>query len=346
MEGRALVREAPLEHFEKHPDFVNDMGVEAHSPPIRSVYQSPPLDAPHQWAMSIDLNTCTGCNACVVACQSENNIPIVGKEQVKKGREMHWIRIDRYFSSDVAYNQDRGELPSDPQVLMQPVTCMHCENAPCETVCPVNATVHNEEGLNVMAYNRCIGTRYCANNCPYKVRRFNFFDYNQRPNDYAKGSTYVGPIPTGQLYRGPLTKKGMDETLKMQKNPNVTVRMRGVMEKCTFCVQRIQEAKIEQKVQAGASADIMVREHALQTACQQACPSDAIVFGNKSDASSRVSHLISLPHSYGLLDYLNTKPRVRYLARLRNPNMKMPGADKIGMSSLAHAHAESHGGTH
>jgi molybdopterin-containing oxidoreductase family iron-sulfur binding subunit len=351
MEGRALVREAPLAHFEKDPEFASKMHVDAHQPEIRSFYKSPPLDAPHQWAMAIDLTTCTGCNACVVACQGENNIPIVGKDQVLRGREMHWIRIDRYFVSETPYTEDYPDqdnpLPDDAEVLVQPVTCMQCENAPCETVCPVNATVHNEEGLNVMAYNRCIGTRYCANNCPYKVRRFNFFDYNQRPIDYGKTDiTILGVINAGNLYKGPFAPKGMEESLKMQKNPNVTVRMRGVMEKCTFCVQRLEEAKIAQKVKARDSADILVPRDSVQVACQQACPADAIVFGNKKDPESRIAKALKQPQGYKLLNYLNTQPRITYLARLRNPNPLMPKADLVGMSTLAnehHAHADAHG---
>ena len=319
MEGRALVREAPLKVFEEDPAFVDKMSLESHMPPPRSAYAHPKMDAPHQWAMSIDLGRCTGCNACVVACQGENNIPIVGKDQVAKGREMHWIRLDRYYAGS----------EDDPAMLTQPVACMQCENAPCETVCPVNATVHNEEGLNVMAYNRCIGTRYCSNNCPYKVRRFNFFDYNQRQLD--------------KLYLGPLGPKGVAETVKMQKNPNVTVRMRGVMEKCTFCVQRLETAKIDQKVKAGASADILVPTDGVKTACQQVCPAQAIVFGNVADPKSEISRVKKLPHDYGMLEYLNVRPRLTYLARLRNPNMRMPGADQVGMSSLgtAHGHGRS-----
>jgi molybdopterin-containing oxidoreductase family iron-sulfur binding subunit len=319
MEGRALVREAPLKVFEEDPAFVDKMSMESHMPPPRSAYVHPKMDAPHQWAMSIDLNRCTGCNACLVACQGENNIPVVGKDQVAKGREMHWIRLDRYYAGS----------EDDPSMLAQPVACMQCENAPCETVCPVNATVHNEEGLNVMAYNRCIGTRYCSNNCPYKVRRFNFFDYNQRQLD--------------KLYLGPLGPKGVAETVKMQKNPNVTVRMRGVMEKCTFCVQRLEAAKIDRKAKAGASPDVLVPADSVKTACQQACPAQAIVFGNMADPKSEVARVKQLPHDYGMLEYLNVRPRVTYLAKLRNPNPRMPGADQVGMSSLAGAHG--HGGS-
>ena len=239
MEGRALVRELPLETYREHPgfgedgrSFVQKFGMDAHIAPTATIYRHPKLDAEQQWGMAIDLNTCTGCSACVVACQSENNIPVVGKEQVRRGRIMQWIRMDRYYSS--ASPQDE-----DPQVMMQPVTCHHCENAPCETVCPVNATVHNEEGLNVMAYNRCIGTRYCANNCPYTARRFNWFDYNKR--NPLIDTTVLG-MKVGNLYAGPLGDEARDdESLRLQRNPNVTVRMRGVIEKCTYCVQRLED---------------------------------------------------------------------------------------------------------
>ena len=275
--------------------------------------------------MVIDLNTCTGCSACVVACMSENNIPIVGKDQVRRGRFMHWLRIDRYYST--ANDEDQ-----DPQMLQQPVTCHHCESAPCETVCPVNATIHTEDGLNAMAYNRCIGTRYCANNCPYKVRRFNYFDYNQRPLD--------------QLYWGPFAKKGMDETLKLSKNPNVTVRMRGVMEKCTFCVQRIEEAKIAQLRVARDSNDTRVPRDSFKTACQQVCPTECITFGDIADPESRVSKLKKTDRDYRMLEYLNVKPRLSYLARVRNPNPKMPGAENVGMSTLKDEHHHPPAGGH
>ena len=319
MEGRDLVREATVSEFQKNPAWVKTVGMDAHIPKNQSFYPNPKLDGQHQWAMVVDLSTCTGCNACVTACTAENNIPIVGKDQVMKGREMHWIRVDRYFTGE----------PDAPESVSQPIACMQCENAPCETVCPVNATVHNEEGLNVMAYNRCIGTRYCANNCPYKVRRFNFFDYNQRALD--------------KLYWGPLAPKGTEETIKLQKNPNVTVRMRGVMEKCTFCVQRIEDAKITARVRARDSADLKIPKGTLKTACQQACPAEAIVFGDLLDESSEVTKQRALPQNYSLLEYLNVRPRLTYLGRIRNPNPAMPGAKTSYNTS--HGHGEAHAET-
>ena len=326
MEGRDLVREATAERYAEEPTFAQTMGMDGHIPPNVSLFTHPPLTSPEQWGMTVDLSTCTGCNACVVACQAENNVPIVGKDQVSRGRNMAWIRMDRYFAGD----------ENDPEMLSQAIMCQHCENAPCETVCPVNATVHSDDGLNLMAYNRCIGTRYCANNCPWKVRRFNFFDYNQRPLD--------------QLYLGPLAKKGMADSLKMSKNPNVTVRMRGVMEKCTYCIQRIEEARITQTVQAGASDKSLVPFPEVKSACQQACPSQSIVFGNIRDPESRVAKLKSEPRNYEMLKYLNVTPRTTYLARIKNPNMAMPGADKVGRANgyghhggeAAHA-SEAHG---
>lgn len=335
MEGRDIVREANLEEAVKNPDWVNSFGTESHSPPNlgkdkdrdpgfiarttprgNSLYETPDFTGINQWGMSIDLNTCIGCNACVIACQAENNIPIVGKDQVMRGREMHWIRLDRYYSDgniDAAAFGGEGnkEIPEDPQVSLQPMACQHCEMAPCETVCPVNATVHDDDGLNTMAYNRCIGTRYCANNCPYKVRRFNFFDWNKRQLD--------------SLYLGPLGPSGMPELVKMAKNPEVSVRMRGVMEKCTYCVQRIQQAKIQQKVKAGASSNVSVPDGTIKTACQQVCPVEAIVFGDITDKSSAVSLAKAREQDYAVLGYLNVRPRTTYLGRLRNPNPDMPG---------------------
>lgn len=322
MEGRDFAREGTLQRYKDNPGFAEKMGMDSHLPPDISLYTNPPLTAPEQWAMTVDLNTCIGCNACLVACQAENNVPVVGKEQVRRGRDMAWIRIDRWFAGD----------EENPEMLAQAVMCQQCENAPCETVCPVNATVHSEDGLNLMAYNRCIGTRYCANNCPWKVRRFNFFDYNQRPLD--------------KLYFGPLAKKGMADSLKMSKNPNVTVRMRGVMEKCTFCIQRIEEAKISRLVQAGPTNSLETPVPEFKTACQQACPSDSIVFGNEKDPNSRVARLRKDPRGYVTLRYLNTRPRVTYLARIKNPNMKMPGAAKVGHINTEdhhHHHDNGHG---
>jgi len=298
---------------------------------MKSLYPNPfderKSTAHHQWGMSIDLNSCVGCSSCMVACQSENNVPIVGKYQVANNREMHWIRIDRYYSGEV----------EDPQTVTQPMLCQHCEAAPCENVCPVNATSHDDEGLNVMTYNRCVGTRYCSNNCPYKVRRFNFFDYNRRTLTQLKGPVYTTPLvhrTDGEWdllrwWRDPDrgTKPSDEwEMLKLVKNPDVTVRMRGVMEKCSFCLQRIESAKIAQKVKAGASGDVIVPDGTIKTACQQACPAEAIVFGNVADPESRVSKLKAQERDYTVLDFLNTKPRLTYLARVRNPNPAMPDA--------------------
>jgi len=274
--------------------------------------------------MVIDLNSCVGCAACMIACQSENNIPIVGKLMVSKSREMHWIRIDRYFTGEV----------EEPQMVNQPMLCQHCEAAPCESVCPVNATAHDAEGLNVMIYNRCVGTRYCSNNCPYKVRRFNYFDYNRRPLD----KLYQNPITARNEGEWELKRWYKDrergsrpedewQLTKMVKNPDVSVRMRGVMEKCSFCLQRIEQGKIAQKLKAtnsGEMGNVEVPDGAIQTACQQACPAEAITFGNVKDPQSSVSKLKEQDRNYSVLEFLHTKPRLTYLARIRNPNQAMP----------------------
>ena len=330
MEGRPIIREATLKEYQEHPKFAKGFDMEK-PPTFEPLYQNP-LDemaktAHHQWGMSIDLSACVGCSSCMVACQSENNIPIVGKEQVSNNREMHWLRIDRYFTGDVA--REDGI-----QIINQPMMCQHCEAAPCESVCPVNATVHDQEGLNLMVYNRCVGTRYCSNNCPYKVRRFNFFDYNRRTLEQLK-EPYTTPLTHStegewdmlRWWKDPdRSTKPTDEweLLKLVKNPDVTVRMRGVMEKCTFCLQRIESAKIRQKVKAGASGDVIVPDGSFKTACQQACPAEAIVFGNIADPASEVSKAKANDRTYQVLDFLNTKPRTTYQARLRNPNPNMP----------------------
>jgi Fe-S-cluster-containing dehydrogenase component len=331
IEGRGVVREATLEHYREDNEFVKKSGgIDEPVPRPPTLYTHPPMDAPQQWGMSVDLNVCTGCSACVIACQAENNIPVVGKLQAAHGRSMQWIRIDRYYASAKPFNEDNGDWPENPEIVHQPMMCQHCENAPCETVCPVNATIHSEDGLNVMAYNRCVGTRYCANNCPFKVRRFNFFDYNQRPVGKKK---IAGQFGIYKEYFAPFTSKGAPDITKMQKNPNVTVRMRGVMEKCTFCVQRIEEAKIAAHVRAGASNNTRIPRDSFTTACAQACPTGAIVFGDIKDPESKVSKMKQQDRNYRLLEYLNVNTRASYLARIRNPNPKMPDAANIGVAS-------------
>ncbi len=332
IEGRGVVREATLDDYRKDNEFVKKCGgMDEPQSVLPSLYSHPPMDAPQQWGMTVDLNVCTGCSACVIACQAENNVPIVGKLQVAHGRAMHWLRIDRYYASSKPFDEDNGEFPQDPEMVHQPMMCQHCENAPCETVCPVNATIHSEDGLNVMAYNRCIGTRYCANNCPFKVRRFNFFDYNQRPIGKKK---IAGEFGIYREYVAPFTEKGAPDITKMQKNPNVTVRMRGVMEKCTFCVQRIEEAKIAAHVHAGASGNnLRIPRDSFTSACAQACPHEAITFGDIKDPESKVSKMKQQDRNYRLLEYLNVNTRTSYLARIRNPNPKMPDASDIAVAS-------------
>jgi MoCo/4Fe-4S cofactor protein with predicted Tat translocation signal len=344
MEGRPVVREANLAQFAEKPDFAKHMDLDGHldyvprneDGSIKNIYQSPYKANPwtksdiNQWAMTIDLGSCTGCSACVIACQAENNIPIVGKDQVSRGREMQWMRIDRYYSfdPDLPTSGDTAAPDGDPQMVIQPMMCQHCENAPCESVCPVNATVHDSEGLNIMAYNRCIGTRYCSNNCPYKVRRFNFFDFNKREISNAQETGSLFFNVESPLYHGPLGPNKYKETewevVKLVKNPDVTVRMRGVMEKCSFCVQRIEQAKIAVKNIAKDSGNVRVPGDMVKTACQQACPADAIAFGNIQDPEATVNKSRNDPRNYTVLGFLDNKPRVTYLARIRNPNPAMP----------------------
>jgi Fe-S-cluster-containing dehydrogenase component len=280
MEGRAPVRAGTLKEYQENPKFVAEMG----EIPPRALSLTPAWEYnSYRWGMAIDLATCTGCSTCTIACVAENNIPVVGKDQVNRGREMHWIRVDHYFAGN-------PEEPSSIETNHQPVPCMQCEAAPCELVCPVGATTHSAEGLNDMVYNRCVGTRYCSNNCPYKVRRFNFLLYS----DWKTESLY------------PL------------RNPDVTVRSRGVMEKCTYCVQRINFARIEAKKQ-----DRRIQDGEIIPACAQACPADAIVFGDLNDPNSAVTKLKAQQRNYGLLEELNTRPRTTYLAALRNPNPEL-----------------------
>ncbi|HUH05239.1 MAG TPA: TAT-variant-translocated molybdopterin oxidoreductase [Kofleriaceae bacterium] len=291
-----LIREGTLEEYKAHMEKwesadrskvdVPDFNYKRHldNLKIESLWKPPVEYDGHKWGMATDLSKCIGCNACMVACQAENNIPVVGKREVMRSREMHWLRIDRYFSGDM----------DDPEVLHQPVTCQHCENAPCEQVCPVGATIHSDEGLNDMVYNRCVGTRYCANNCPYKVRRFNFFDYHK---DLTEARSKVR---------------------KLLFNPEVTVRSRGVMEKCTFCVQRIAAVKIP-----ATNDKRSITDGEIVTACQQACPTGAIVFGDLNDKDGEVAKLHASDRAYSMLGELNVKPRNQYLARIKNLNPKL-----------------------
>lgn len=286
MEGRELIRETTLEGF------VKNKALGGHKHHLPTMYNRPEeFDKGQQWGMSIDLSGCTGCGACTIACQAENNIPIVGKPQVRKGREMHWIRIDRYFSQSSHIDAD------EPEAIHQPVTCVHCENAPCENVCPVAATMHSPDGMNEMVYNRCIGTRYCSDNCPYKVRRFNFLDWRRENNEH-------------------------EEVEKLKYNPEVTLRSRGVMEKCTYCVQRVRHAQYDAKKEG----KLQIEDGKITPACAQACPTQAIVFGDIRDPNSRVSQLKKDPRNYDLLGELNTRPRTSYLALVRNPNPRLTPA--------------------
>jgi len=346
MVGRAQVREGTKDRFDKNEHFAAHEGMDAHAPPNISLYQgrigsNDPARKDynttgngfdylheHQWGMVIDLGKCIGCSACIVACQSENNIPIVGKKQVVLGRVMHWIRMDRYFSTPNGV--DRGPTLDEldnPEMVSQPVACQQCEAAPCETVCPVNATVHTEDGLNAMAYNRCIGTRYCANNCPYTARRFNWFDYNKR-NPLI--DTKVAGIETNNLYAGPLGERNQVEVTKLQKNPNVTVRMRGVIEKCTYCVQRIESAKItRRRIARSDSSKLRIPADEVKTACQASCPAEAIMFGDLAIDKSSVNAWKASPRNYEVLKYIGTRPRTSYLARIRNVNPLMPDDRKV-----------------
>ncbi len=294
MEGRAIVRETSLSEYLKDPASGNEMHAEIEKLHT-SLYDKHEYKG-HHWAMFIDLNSCTGCNACVVACNVENNVPVVGRNEVRRSHEMHWLRIDRYYT----------QAPNDPsslRVVRQPVMCQHCDNAPCENVCPVAATTHSSEGINQMAYNRCIGTRYCNNNCPYKVRRFNWYDYNG-----ADSIPYNRKDPAG-----------MSTDLKrLVLNPDVTVRAKGVIEKCSFCIQRIQEKKLDAK-----TAGEPLRDGAIQTACQQGCPAKAITFGDMNDEKSVVSKMMKDPRRYHLLEELHTLPSVAYLTKVRNIEEKL-----------------------
>ncbi|NDG84386.1 MAG: 4Fe-4S dicluster domain-containing protein [Proteobacteria bacterium] len=278
IEGRPILNEIPYSEFKKNPNASMETEPAVKMDKVPTMWD-PPVDysnSTHRWMLAVDLNSCTGCGACVVACQAENNTPVVGRDRVRQSREMHWMRIDRYYSGD----------ENAPSVVFQPMMCQHCENAPCETVCPVVATSHSDDGLNQMTYSRCVGTRYCQNNCPYKTRRFNFFDHWK---DYK-------------------------DTLNMVWNPDVTVRSRGIMEKCTFCVQRINEARGKAKDAKSA----VIKDGDLRTACQQTCPTDAIIFGNVNDKSSAIHKWINNPRAFRSMEVLNTKPSVHYLTKVRN----------------------------
>jgi molybdopterin-containing oxidoreductase family iron-sulfur binding subunit len=289
MEGRAFVREAEVDEFRDNPAAGNELHAH-HIAHNKSLYPER-IYPHHHWGMAIDLSKCTGCGTCVIACQAENNIPVVGKEEVHRVHEMHWMRIDRYYTG----------TDDNPEVVFQPVLCQHCQNAPCENVCPVAATNHSSEGLNQMIYNRCFGTRYCNNNCLYKVRRFNWFNYTD----------------AGTLEGNLRDKAGMtDDLRRMVLNPDVTVRGQGVIEKCSFCVQRIQAAKLNAKKENRA-----LLKNEIQTACSQSCPADAIIFGDMNDQDSELNRLINSGRRYRLLEELYTMPSVNYLTKIRNGNL-------------------------
>ncbi len=350
-----LIKETDFETFKKNPSFAGDgkhgdVRLQLFAPPsvtddpfsedLSKRYEQPNPDGPaffnkpHAWGMTIDMSSCIGCGACIVACQAENNIPVVGKDQVMMSREMHWLRLDTYYKGDPEATSSTELYP-----VHMPLTCVQCENAPCEQVCPVAATVHDTEGLNTMVYNRCIGTRYCSNNCPYKVRRFNYFDYHSKletsffrvkPEDKAGGvqnKPWLG-IPDTQQ------DNTVDQVRRMMFNPDVTVRIRGVMEKCTYCTQRITRAKISAKAQwakdktAGkAVAEYpFVGEGEVATACQQSCPTQAIVFGDLNDPTSSVSMLQQKnPRAFRFLEELNSRPRTLYLAKVTNTPIPVGG---------------------
>jgi molybdopterin-containing oxidoreductase family iron-sulfur binding subunit len=325
MEGRDLLKMATVAEYLANPKLPNegDKIAEKGLTMFPENSKEWPFEGA-QWGMSIDLNVCTGCHACVTACQAENNIPVVGKDQVDKGREMHWIRIDRYYRAVKGSTANKNRDVKDPgdglgdvldsnniETVFSPLACMHCEKAPCEPVCPVAATVHSHEGLNQMVYNRCVGTRYCSNNCPYKVRRFNFLNYTDNTPQFSDRTEAFNGVVSADKTKG-------RALLKMINNPNVTVRGRGVMEKCTYCVQRLNEVRIEAKKRGESIAD-----GAAVTACQQACPTQAIVFGNIADPKSKVSAAKKEARNYSILPELNTFNRTTYLARLRNPNPEM-----------------------